>query len=67
MGLNSDETLYGKSLGSNQAAFVVDFLTIVSGFQVPNPITIYCSGGISDNYFGQQSSRDNNVLQWRYC
>ena len=25
MGLNGDGTLYGKSQGSNQAAFVVDF------------------------------------------
>jgi hypothetical protein len=33
--LNGNQTLYGKSLGSNQAAFVVDFLMIVSGVQAP--------------------------------
>jgi hypothetical protein len=35
MDLNGDETLYGKSLGSNQAVFVVDFLTIVSEVRAP--------------------------------
>ncbi len=34
--LNGNKTLYEKSLGSNQAAFVVDFLTIVSGVQAPS-------------------------------
>jgi hypothetical protein len=31
MDLNGYKTLYEKSLGSNQAAFVVDFLMIISG------------------------------------
>ena len=35
MDLNTNKTLYGKSLGSNQAAFFAAFLTIVSGIQAP--------------------------------
>ncbi len=35
MDLNGNKTLYGRSLGSNQATFVVDFLTI--GGSSPQP------------------------------
>ncbi len=35
MDLNGNKTLYGKSLGSNQATFVIEFSTIVLGVQVP--------------------------------
>ncbi len=37
MDLNGNKTLYGKSLGSNQAAFVMDFSMIVFGGSSPQP------------------------------